>query len=95
MRTVSLTARALIDLDQIATYSKRHFGEQQAQIYLTALKAALVKLSAHPFVGPAVNKRARTHRLVFRYHIVFYRIGEDEIVVLKLTDARRRDARHL
>lgn len=92
MKRVRLERRASTDLLRAFDYSRRHFGDRQAIIYVEGLRARIMDLPLHPFAGRLIDESADLRLLVHKLHIIRYRVSESEIVIVRIIDARRRDA---
>ena len=87
---VTYAPRALRDLQSIASYLVER-NPAGARNVLAAIKASIDSLSHFPQIGRLVDD-AGHHRLpVFRYpYLVFYRIAENEVLILHIRHTSRR-----
>lgn len=80
-----LTTRAAADLREIARYTKKTWGLEQARRYREELEVALQKLSLTPHVGrqrDAIAPGVCSFRVAA--HIAFYVSDRDGITILRL-----------
>ena len=83
-----VTPRAAADLNDIAVYSLRKWGQQQTTAYLTALNDRFVWLGEYPDIGRARPEILRDLRS-FREgsHIIFYRTRGTAIEIIGVPHA--------
>lgn len=88
MKRYRLTPRALQDLDAIADYSLKEWGERQTLKYISEIEDRLVWLGEHPLLGRAREDIGPNYRS-FRQgsHIIFYLIGEELITIIGIPHA--------
>jgi toxin ParE1/3/4 len=87
MPVYEFTARAAADLREIARYTRKTWGIEQARRYREELEIALQKLSLSPNVGrprEAIAPGVRSFRVAA--HIAFYVHRNDRITILRLLD---------
>lgn len=90
MAVIRYTARALDDLDEIAEYTLKHWGERQTERYLDSLKSVFVLLSSRPHMGRSLeSSRSGWLRWEHESHIILYRIIRDGIRVQRIVHQRR------
>lgn len=66
------------------------WGDKQADVYEALLAAAVRQVSEHPLLGrPRDDVRPGLRGFVVGQHIVLYRVGDEEIEVLRVVHARR------
>lgn len=85
-----LTERALRDLREISSYTKREWGAEQERRYRQQLELELQKLSLNANIGRSredVGFGVRSFRV--GSHIAFYVHGDDGITVLRLLHPSR------
>lgn len=78
-----VTPRAATDLNHIAVYSLRNWGQRQATAYLKALNDRFVWLAEYPDIGrarPEILPELRSFRE--GSHIIFYRARETTIEII-------------
>lgn len=83
MRRFHVTRRAQADLDQIADYSFRTWGESQTERYLDAFNTRFAWLAENPAIGRARDDVRPSYRS-FRQgaHIIFYVVRADGDVLI-------------
>jgi toxin ParE1/3/4 len=85
-----LSVAAEHDLDEIFDYTQTEFGANQAATYLLEIETRLIELSKHPATGRARNELKRGLRSYpHASHIIFYRIMNGYIRVVRVLHAKR------
>ena len=80
---------ALADLDQIHDATRQMWGLDQAEHYLSQLRAAVERVVQHPRSGRVYDVAATEHRAVSSgRHLIFYRLDCDAIVVVRILHDR-------
>lgn len=88
--------RAERDIRDLYLYSAKHFGLKQAEQYLLGLQRRVDMLKRDPLIGtPVEGAKSRLRRLVYKQHVIYYRVSEAEVRILRILDARRDARRHL
>ncbi|MGD9981640.1 MAG: type II toxin-antitoxin system RelE/ParE family toxin [Hyphomonadaceae bacterium] len=83
MTTYRLTPRALRDLDAIADYTLKAWGERQATKYLAELDQRFRWLAQNPKSGRERTEITEGYRsYTHGSHIVFYVIQADDIAII-------------
>ncbi len=96
MAAYRLTRRAEADLDDIADYTLRTWGEAQCARYLDGLEQCCRRLAEHPALGRACDGiRPGLRRREQGRHVVFYRRDEAGILVLRILHDRMLPALHI
>ncbi|MEA3001176.1 MAG: toxin ParE1/3/4 [Sphingomonadales bacterium] len=93
---LELSRKAQADLDDIRDYSAAEFGVERAVAYLDALVSAFRRIVDFPEIGavhPAV--RPLTRSLGSRQHRIFYEIGGDRILIVRILHKAMDAERHL
>jgi toxin ParE1/3/4 len=81
--------RGEADLLEIAAYTLRGWGEEQAMQYLDALEACCERLADNPGLGRACDHvRRGLRRMEHGRHVVFYREEEGGILVSRVLHQR-------
>jgi len=89
MATFRLSRLAEADLFDIATYTLRAWGQDQAIRYVDDLEACCRKLAANPELGRACDHvRPGLRRMEHARHVLFYRIEAGGIVVSRILHQR-------
>lgn len=90
MSRFKLTERAVQDLREISTYTKKEWGAEQERRYRQQLELELQKLSLNANLGRSreeVGAGVRSFKVAS--HIAFYVQGNEGIIVLRLLHPRR------
>lgn len=94
---VKITAPALADIEDIATYTIRQWGEAQARTYLAQIDRTIHAISDQPELGtsrygvPAAIKGRKAGS-----HVVFYRReGAATLYILRILHESMDHGRHL
>ncbi len=96
MRTTVLSPRAQADVQEIWAYSRERWGPDQAEAYIRQIQRALQTLAADPRRGRACDHiRAGYSRFSVEQHVVFYRLTEEAIDVVRILHQRMDFDRHL
>ena len=96
MKTYVLSLEAEADLNDIFDYSEREFGFEQAVRYLASIEKVLESLVSNPFSGRE-RKDIRPDLFSFPHisHVIFYRIINENLVVVRVLHASRDQIKHL
>lgn len=90
IRTYLLSAEAEDDLGEIFDYTEQQFGIEQAATYLSGLEASLLAQVANPKTGRERNEiRAGLRSITPHSHVIFYRICDDHIRVVRVLHGSR------
>jgi plasmid stabilization system protein ParE len=82
--------RALRDLNGIGAYLVERNPAGAANVF-GAIKSSIDTLSFFPQIGRLVDKAGHRRVPVVRYpYVIFYRIAEDEILILHIRHTSRR-----
>jgi toxin ParE1/3/4 len=93
--TTELTAAAAKDIESILDQSAVEFGLLRTEKYYESLKRCLELLSENPGMGTtADNVRPGYRRFSHESHVVFYRLSESGILVVRVLHARMDVGRH-
>lgn len=80
-----LTTKALKDLKDIALYTEEKWGIKQRNIYLDKMDKVFHKISKNPHRGKSCNHlRQGYFKLLIEKHIIFYKIDESEIEIIRI-----------
>ena len=91
-----LTRSVENDLFEIGEYTVRAWGIEQCARYIDGLEACCQKLPDNPKVGRSCeNLRPGYFRMEQGKHVVFYRIDDDGIVVVRILHVRMLPRLHL
>ena len=95
-RSVRLSPDAQRDYDNVLLYSFQTWGESQMQRYRAALDRALVQVGDFPEIGFRRDRLLPGYRsLPVEHHVLYYRIKDDEIEIVRIPHERMDAARHL
>ena len=85
MANYRLLRAAEKDLGEIADYTIAKHGPEQAKVYRDGLLKAFDAIAEHPEIGTDQNHIfPELRRLVHESHAIYYRVGDNEIVVMRL-----------
>jgi toxin ParE1/3/4 len=91
-----LSPRARIDLDEIWNYSARAWSVEQAEAYLDALGQTLALLTANPRLGrDAGDIRPGYLKFPTASHVIYYRLSERTLDVIRILHRSMDAGRHL
>lgn len=93
---LELSRRAQADLDDIRDYSVAEFGVERTVAYLDAVESAFRRIVGFPDIG-AVHPTMRppTRSLRCQQHRIFYEIGRDTILIVRVLHSAMDVERHL
>jgi toxin ParE1/3/4 len=96
MAEYRLSPAAENDLENIWRYTKKEWGDTQADHYLDLLTNAFATLSAAPKTAPACDyiRAGYRHQQVER-HTVYFRIMDYGIAIIRILHVRMDAPRHL
>ena len=91
-----LSPRAKADLDDIWDYTERNWGTEQAKAYIRLIGAAIQTVATSPARGKACDHIREGYR---KYpagsHVVFFRLTDGGINVVRILRRRMDFDRHL
>ncbi len=87
--TFRLSRRAIAQVVDIARYTDRTFGANQAEKYLRGLYQAFELLGRNPDIGVRFNDTHR--RYVYRSHHIYYRNVEDVVLIVMIRNGRQAE----
>ena len=91
-----LTARARADLREIWTYTADRWNTVQADRYLHQLRQAMEFVAANPRRGRSCDHiRAGYFKYPAGSHVVFFRQGQNGIIVVRILHQNMDFERHL
>jgi toxin ParE1/3/4 len=89
MRLV-VSEEAAVDLDDILAYSVREWGAAQGVDYVRAINEAFGKLTAGTLSGTRADDLAPgLRRLVAGSHVVWFRVADDQLLVIRVLHQSR------
>src|SRR3954451_11278459 len=84
------------DHEHIQSYTLREWGEQQWEDYEAALDQALTTIGDNPHIGRRRDDlRPGVRSYVVRQHVIYYRITESAIILLRIRHGRSDPRRAL
>jgi toxin ParE1/3/4 len=87
---------AQADIDAIWDNTFEEWGIDQAEIYVQLFRNASLMIAKNPRSGRDCSEiRAGYHRYPVGSHVMFYRIGDDSIEVVRILHQRMEYGRHL
>ena len=96
MKTLRLTNDALLDLNDIRTYTRRKFGAKQAKAYMARIRQGFKTLRSHPEIGYQIDDLKLGYRCFqIEYHRLFYRLDDNVIAVIAVLHESQLPKRHL
>jgi toxin ParE1/3/4 len=91
-----LSPRAQADLDEIWDYSAMQWGDDQAEAYSRQIQAAVELIAKTPHRGrPCEDIRPGYSKLAVGLHVLFYRLVDHGIDVVRVLHQRMDFDRHL
>ncbi len=96
MAKFRLTKAARADLGEIARYTLERWGDHQRKRYLSQLDARFRQLARNPTHGIASDEiRPGYWRCSEGRHVIFYRIEDGTVEIIRVLHARMLPERHL
>jgi len=96
MNKYRLSPRARADLREILRYIVERWGKERARRYQYELRQAIERVAADPRLGrPCEDLRPGYLRYLAGTHMVFFRIGENGIDVIRILHQNMDYPRHL
>lgn len=96
VRELRLARRADHDLDDIYRHGVEAFGLAVADRYAVAMMATLDGLCAFPFSGSSVeSSEPGLRRKPCGAHLIFYRVNDKAVEVIRILHQHMDPARHL
>ena len=90
-----LTPAARRDLSGIWDFTAEHWDAEQAERYITEIRAAVERIAADPDRGrPCDGIRAGYRRYAIGSHLVFYVASEVGVDVIRILHQRMDPTRH-
>lgn len=85
-----LSQEADTDLQEIFDYTQEKFGSDQAIAYLTGLDELFYALCTHPHTGRVRSEiRPRLRSISYVSHVVFYRVVDKHVRIVRVLHASR------
>ncbi len=89
MPSYRLSPEAKKELLAIRAYTRNKWGNQQAQKYIDTVEKKCAQLARSPHIGRERSEIKSGYRsLAEGKHVIFYRVGDDGIDILRILHAR-------
>jgi toxin ParE1/3/4 len=96
MKDYVLSPRAQKDIDDIWEYTVAHWNVRQAEIYLHQIQRAIDTVAAEPNIARACDDiRPGYWKYPAGSHVIFFRITDKGINVVRILHSRMDFERHL
>lgn len=96
MANYRLSKLADRDLGNIASYTIERFGVQQARFYRDGLFQVFEIISDFPLMGSDQSQiKNNIRRHVHESHSIYYRVGANEIFILRILGPGKDPLRHV
>ncbi|UUT35722.1 type II toxin-antitoxin system RelE/ParE family toxin [Microbacterium elymi] len=96
MKTYRLTPAAKRDLSSIWDYTQERWDADQAELYVTEIRAAIERIAADPARGRACDEvRPGYRRYSIGSHMIFYFDRADSVDIIRILHQRMDPMRHL
>lgn len=93
---LTLSPRAQLDIDEIWDYSADRWGIDQAETYVRRLGQHMTLIAGQPGLAtPCPEIRAGYHRFPCGAHVLFYRVVQGDVEVVRILHSRMDFGRHL
>ncbi len=91
-----LSKRAQAQILDILDFSFTQFGELQAREYYQSFQKSFELLVHHPHLGRSIGHiRKGYFRFEHESHIIFYKIKQDEIMIMRVLHQKMDLKRHI
>ncbi|MGJ3626295.1 type II toxin-antitoxin system RelE/ParE family toxin [Sphingomonas sp. MMS24-JH45] len=96
MTSFRLSMAAQQDIREIRVFSKERFGIAATRDYIAGIRARFAFLRARPLAGSAQEDLAPALRaLPYRSHRIYYRVRDDEVLVVRILHQSQDAQRHI
>ena len=96
MKRYVFSPRAQKDVDDIWEYTVEHWNVRQAEIYLRQIQRAIETVAAEPKIARSCNEiRPGYWKYPAGSHVVFFRMMDQAINVVRVLHSRMDFERHL
>jgi toxin ParE1/3/4 len=93
---IVILPKAQADIVDIAAYTLANWGDRQMARYVDNLHERFVGLAKHPEMGRRRDEIGRGYRsIVHGSHIVFYRLEDRNLVIVRVLHGRMNPERHI
>jgi toxin ParE1/3/4 len=91
-----LSPRAQADLEDIWAFTTNRWGLTQAEVYIRQIQSSIETVAAAPALGRACDEiRSGYRKYRTGSHVIFYRLTDGGIDVVRILHARMDFGRHL
>ena len=91
-----LSKKAADDFGDIYEYTFLNFGEDKADYYTEEMELCLTVLSEAPFIGRDCSElRSGVRRHDHQKHVIFYRVREFDVFVIRILHQQMNPMLHL
>ena len=91
-----LRPEARRDLEKIRQYTRNTWGALQARAYLRELEGAFRKIAENPKIGrPHAGTTYVYRRISAGSHVIFFRVNDDTLLIVRVLHERMDFDRHL
>jgi toxin ParE1/3/4 len=92
----TIRERAQADLIEIWRYTARRWSVDQADVYYRDVMSSVEKVADEPTLGRACDEiRAGYYRHSIGSHVIFYRVMDGVVDIVRILHGRRDFRRHL
>ena len=96
MRPIEFTPKARHDIEDIWDYSLERFGFDRAETYLREIQRAAETVAEDPRRGVVCDSiRSGYRKFSVGSHVLFYRVPDERIVIVRILHQRMDFERHL
>lgn len=96
MHSIVQSSQAEQDLIDIWVYTAEEWSLAQADSYLEELVSGMDRLREHPMIGTSRDDLRKDYRaLTVSQHLVFYKVSEDEVQIIRVLHKSVDSPRHL
>ncbi len=96
MHSIVQSSQAEQDLIDIWVYTAEEWSLAQADSYLEELVSGIDRLREHPMIGASRDDLRKDYRaLTVSQHLVFYKVSEDEVQIIRVLHKSVDSPRHL
>lgn len=84
------------DLADVRSYTRREHGDDQAKVYMAALREGFKTLRANSEIGINIDHIRKNYRCFqVKHHRIIYRLKDDAILVIAVLHERQLPLRHI
>jgi len=96
MATYRFTKRAEKDIENIAIYTLQNFGLRKANSYREGLFKTFDTIAEFPLIGSDQSHiKPFVHRFVYESQSIYYRLIDEDIIILRILGPGEDPIRHL